>query len=502
MLKVAHDAPSIPAAPSIDGSNRPTSRSLTRFVATLGPNGRAAAFLVLVFLASRAVVLALGFHYDLEWLGLSIQNIDPELLQHRLLQSLWYMHGQPPLWNAILGVSLKLFPKLYPQVWHIGYLALGLTEALALFALQLELHVPRRVAVAIAAVITVAPATLVYENVFFYDYPTIVLVTLTTLAVLRFADKPTFGRGLLAFGLAASLVLMRTLFQWPWLLLMVAILYLACKSNRRAVLLSAALPFALVAAVIAKNWIMYDVPSTTSWSGMNFARIADASLSLRDRRQLVHEGKLHGVSLVTPLSALSAYEAVGVKPAHKTGIPLLDNPGDAYFPRNLENRTFIKISNLYLTDDIWIVEHRPGAFLRAVGNGFNYFFAPPTLPWVGIGNTGKIGGYDRWFSRVVYGKLGPGKDGFFLIAIYLAAVITGAWITARRLRPGAGAETVTIAFMLLTLLYVGIVGNFAEFGENYRFRLLLDPIAFALAAVGIQQVARRLLARPSSGRDG
>ena len=452
---------------------------------------REVVFLVCVFFISRVVILALGLRFDLEWIGLSVQNVDPNLLQHRLAQSLWYLHGQPPLWNALLGLSLKLPSRIYPLLWHLIFLGLGLVEILALFALQLELRVPRRVAVVIAAGFSIAPAVLVYENVFFYDYPTLVLLTVTALSVGWFVARPSFRRGLLTFSLAAALVLLRTIFEWPWLLLVAGLLLVACRGSRRTVLLSCALPFALVLGVIAKNWFMYGVPSTTSWSGMMLARAAINTLPLSERRQLVREGKLHTVSLVTPLSALSAYEAVGIKPAAKTGIPLLDEPGDPDFPRNLENRTYVRISNLYLQDDLWIMRHRTGAYLHAVGNGYAYFFAPPTIPWTGTGNTGKIGGYDRWYSRLVYGRLGPGKDGIFLIALYIFAIATGAWITVRRLRPRADAATVTIAFALLALLYIGLLGNFAEVGENYRFRLVLDPLALSLAAVGMHQLVIR-----------
>jgi hypothetical protein len=45
-----------------------------------------------------------------------------------------------------------------------------------------------------------------------------------------------------------------------------------------------------------------------------------------------------------------------------------------------------------------------------------------------------------------------------------------------------------VAFSLLTILYVGIVGNLAEVGENYRFRLAIDPLALALAAAGIREL--------------
>jgi hypothetical protein len=455
------------------------------------PARRAVAFLVCLFVLSRAVTIALGFRFDVGWINVSIQNIDPHLLRTHLAQSLWNLHGQPPLWNAFVGLSMKLFPSHWPQFGHLVFFGLGLAGTLAFFGLLLELGIPRRPAAAIAAVFTVSPAVLVYENAFFYDYPTLVLLTVTAWAVARFVAKPSVGRGTAAFGVAAALILLRTIFQLPWLLAMIALLLVACRGNRRTVLVSCAVPLALVLGVIAKNWLMFGVPSTTSWSGMNLARATVVGLPIAERRQLVREGKLHSVSLVKPLSPLSAYEAVGIKPAAPTGIPLLDEASGPSFPRNLENRTFIKISRLYLDDDLWIIEHRPGAYLRSVWRGFVDFFAPATIASGSGGNEGKIAFYDRWFSRIVFGKLGPGKDGLFLIAGYLFAVCAGAWIAVRRLRPGADTITVTASFVLLAILYVGLVGNFAEVGENYRFRLVLDPLALALVALGVQLLWRR-----------
>ena len=442
-----------------------------------------------MFVISRATAVAFGFHFELEFLGLSVQNIDPRLLATRLWQSLWHLHGQPPLWNALVGISFTAGDAVWPRIWHLAFLGLGLVETLALFALLVKLHIPTRTAAIIAAAFSISPAVLVYENVFFYDYPTLVVLTLTALAVATFVTRPSFGRGLLLFSSAASLVLMRTIFQWPWLVLVLALVLVACPGHRRTALLSCAIPFLLVAGVIAKNWVMYDVPSTTSWSGKMLARAAVTSLPLSERRRLVAEGKLHSVSLVTPQSALADYEAVGIKPAARTGVPMLDEPGDEYFPRNLENRTYIRISSLYLKDDLWIIEHRPGAYLRSVGRGVADFFASPTIALTGPGrNTEEIRGYDRWFNRVVYGTFGLGKDGLFLIAMYVFALAMGVWTALRRFRPGADTATVVIAFSLLAILYLGLVGNFGEVGENYRFRFVLDPLALSLAAAGIHRL--------------
>ena len=206
-------------------------------------------------------------------------------------------------------------------------------------------------------------------------------------------------------------MLSRTLFQIWWFLALVALLLVACRGHRRTVLLACALPLVLVLGVYAKNWLMYDVPSTTSWTGMGLARSAVVALPLSERRRLVAEGKLHGVSLVKPFSPLAAYIAVGIEPEPPRGIPLLDERAGPEYSRNVENRTYIEISRLYMKDDLWIIKHRPGAYLSSVGHGAADFFAAPTAAWEGAGNVGRMSRYDHWFDEVVYGRFTAEQGG-------------------------------------------------------------------------------------------
>ena len=343
----------------------------------------------------------------------------------------------------------------------------------------------------ISAAFSLTPASFAFENSFFYDYPTLVLATCVALAASWFASRPSFARGLGLFGLAASLVLLRTLFQVWWLLALIAVVLIACAGRRRTVLASCALPLALVLGVYAKNWIMYGVPASSSWAGIGLARSAVEGLPLAERRRLVADGKLHTVSLVKPFSPLADYEAVGIEPDPPTGIPMLDEPSGPEFPVNMENRTFIRISRLYWKDDLWIVEHRPGAYLRAVRRGLEDFFSAATTGWAGTGNVGQMSGYDRWFDELLYGRLGAGRTGFLVVALYLAALLVGLRTLLFRLRPGADAATVAIAVATLTILNVGLVGNLAEVGENYRFRFVVDPLALALVAYGLRRLRQR-----------
>jgi len=179
---------------------------------------------------------------------------------------------------------------------------------------------------------------------------------------------------------------------------------------------------------------------------------------------------------------------------------VLDEASGVEYERNLQNKTYIRIARSYWQDDLWIIRHRPGAYARAVGRGLEDFFTSPTVSWQGPGNQSKIHGYDHVFTRVVYGQFGTGKVGVFVVAAYVVALAFGLWVAVTRLRPGADAATAAIAAAAFTILYVLVTGNLAEVGENFRFRLVVDPLAIALVAVAVQRLLSRRSASGAASR--
>ena len=89
--------------------------------------------LLLVFALSRALYYAAGVRFDARPLDRFFQFIDPQLLRHRLLESLYYFHIQPPGFNLFAGLVLKLFPVYYASAFHAVYLFCGVVIMLSPF---------------------------------------------------------------------------------------------------------------------------------------------------------------------------------------------------------------------------------------------------------------------------------------------------------------------------------------------------------------------------------
>jgi hypothetical protein len=92
--------------------------------------------LLLVFAVSRIVYYWLGVRFDARPLLTFFQIIDPELLRHRLLESLYYEHAFPPGFNLYTGILLKLFPVHYATAFHVLHLILGAAIGCLLYHLM------------------------------------------------------------------------------------------------------------------------------------------------------------------------------------------------------------------------------------------------------------------------------------------------------------------------------------------------------------------------------
>src|SRR5581483_11460128 len=103
---------------------------------------RSAGIVLFAFAISRVLYYAAGIRFDATPVLNHWQFIDPELMKHHLLQSLWYLHMQPPGWNLLVGAVVKVFPSAYPAVLQVLYLILGVLIALCLLWLMDLFRVP------------------------------------------------------------------------------------------------------------------------------------------------------------------------------------------------------------------------------------------------------------------------------------------------------------------------------------------------------------------------
>jgi hypothetical protein len=68
--------------------------------------------ILLIYALSRYFYYLAGVRFDTTSLVWFWQFLDPELLKCRFLESIFYLHAQPPLFNILLGLVFRAMNRL------------------------------------------------------------------------------------------------------------------------------------------------------------------------------------------------------------------------------------------------------------------------------------------------------------------------------------------------------------------------------------------------------
>jgi ubiquinone/menaquinone biosynthesis C-methylase UbiE len=469
--------------------------------------------LLLVFSASRIVYYGLGVRFDARPLLTFFQIIDPELLRHRLFESLYYLHAQPPGFNLYAGVLLKLFPIHYAIAFHALYLVLGAAICCLLYHLMSACGVRSSIAFALSALFTVSPGVVMFENFFLYEYLVLFLLIAAAAALYHFFQRKSPAYAAAVISCVFLLVLIRSHFQLIFLFAVFACLVYFGKPRRRAVLAVGSLPVLLAFAFYVKNWLLFGTLSGNTWMGMNMDVITSHQLTPREAQDLIHAGIISPVSLIDAGAPISAYASF-ITPAPKTGIPVLDEQWTSTGVTNFNNIAFLQVDRYYIRDGLAILRHYPRAYLRSIEKAwFSYFLPTGDFPNFDL-NRPKIRRIDRFFNVVFFGQWKDASDrkrlgalaesghslglilytGTFLI-IGLPLLWLGGiryLIVGWRKKTLDGATVGTLVFLLFTIAYLTAVANFLSSFESNRYRFQVDGYFLILFGMALEQGRRGL----------
>ena len=450
--------------------------------------------LAAVFVLSRGAAALAGVRFDVEPLGYFYQYLDPDLLRHDLLRSLAHLHMQPPLFNALLGLGLKLAPESPAAAFHPLFLATGLALALAVFHTMRRLSVPAPIAFGITVVFVVSPAFLLYESHLFYPLPAAALLGIAALFLHRHASDGRLADGVIAFGLLAVVALTRSLFHLVWLVALVGWLLAVRRREWRRTAVVAAPAVLAVGFWYLRTAVLFGSFAASTWFGMNFSKITTLQGPMAERREMVREGELSPFAVIRPFRALDRYESE-LPPHRPTGVPALDEPAKSTGERNLNHASYVEVSRIYGEDCRRVLTTRPAWYLRGIGAAVHNSFHPASGGEFLEGNREKVRPLLAIFSVAhVAGNL-P------VILTFLGVVGWTVRKLARAARRGelGSAENLTVAFLGLNVVWVFLAGNLFDLGENYRFRFLGFPATFVLLGLIARDVARARRRRASMG---
>jgi hypothetical protein len=465
--------------------------------------------LVLAFASSRFGVHAAGVRFD-DWaLWYGYHFADPELLRARLLESLYYMHMQPPLMNLAGGIALKLFPSDASLALRVGILTLSLLSYLCLFRLFAALKFGSKASFVLASIVFMSPAAIAYENLLFYSWPIACLMIIGAYALHRYLSTPTTMGAFSFFSVLAAVALTRSAWHFLWVVAPLAV-FVSHPNLARTAIVGAIIPAMLVLSVYTKNFVEFGFFGSSSWMWLGTSRMVMTSKPAEFVDTLVRDGVLPATARVGAFDTVDAQETVFPRPP-LTGIPILDRREKAPGWTNFNHSIFAAEILSRREETLTVVRQFPDWYLFSWFHGAVMYFMPPTQQTAVVKAVEAMKSYDTLWNAIFYGQVpqpifdwflgdGPKKaryslaqrPGYFVLVAVIVAWIMflrrfGRWCSGREMSSSQTFEFVIAA----TCCYMSIVGTLFEAGENPRFRFDIDALLFILVCLTVRQAVIR-----------
>lgn len=453
--------------------------------------------LTIVFALSRLAVWLAGVPFETGTLSSAWQLLDPQLLQFDLARSLFYLHSQPPLFNLYVGAVLQLGPAEPNWIFLAINRLLGLTVCLGSYLLMRYLRISRPLAAAAAAVLVLRIGFLFDEQKIFYDLPTIALVLLAMLSLSRALEGCPWS---FSFFLTSLFLLcaLRSLFHLLFFLLAWLLCWMAGYPQLRHKTPALVL-LTLLLGIYGKNYLVFGQFGVSSWLGLNLARVVTKGYSEEERSRRIAAGEMAEILRQRPFLPVTAYPDPLMEKLRWPEIPALAAKLKSTGEPNYNHEAVLTLGRLYLEASRREIASRPGLYLAEVGRNWVRMLEPNTggrdlksyrarlEPWVDVDLLEWALGLRPGVEIVGIQVPSPWRLTLF---VWPLTLLLGLWWLVGR-TPKAfqlqASHRFLLQMMLFVILWVALVGNSLEVGENARFRTYTDPLMTVIVCLLIER---------------
>ncbi len=447
-----------------------------------GVTRKEAGMILLLFVISRIIISIIGIEMDYQALYRNWQYLAVDTLRHDLLKGVWYDHTQPPLFNLLLGVILKISGSFAPLVFSLLFKLITLLNTFLLLRLLKENTKHKNIPIVFSLIYLLSPATMLFENELFYTSFITLLLLLSCFYLLQYQVSGKPGK-LVGFFLPLALIcLTRSMYHLAWLIIPWLFLFISARKRKsaRQALLTVFLFIAVVCGWYIKNFMIFGSFTTSTWAGMNIARNVFHDAVITDSSR---------IASIEPFSNISAYhnflshEPVAAFKGLNDRDLTQEMKNDSFI--NEKHAGYIEISRQYMQASKQYVRDHPGAYLKNVVQSAIIFFAPATRYPVNEAQARKIKYYDLLYSFNL-SQLAKGKQErrialtlsalpkFICYAlVFLIAINT--WIRRKQI-------ALLHLFIIYVIGYIFTISSLFEHYENMRFRYEAEPLFLVLAA--------------------
>ena len=493
--------------------------------------------LILLFqLVVEALYFLLGVRMDVYPLIGYWQLIDPVLLKTDLLRSIFYLHIQPPGFNLFVGLVLKAFPATYPFVFQFLYFVLGVLALWSVFSLQVRFGVSRGLALATTLLFGASPGYILFEHHLLYTFPVAALWITSALVLRNYFTSRRFGWLLVFFGILWILAWTRAIVHVVYVIAVVGMVLWRTRPVRLRQVAAAGVLLALVLAPYVKNYVVFGKFTQSTWFPGNLAKVVIFPVSYKKRLELYHHGKIskYSAHIWQPDPEKKDKDEAYRTHEDERGNPYWNSPGflkpylglprvPVLFDRFKSTHTgksaypninYVGMIGTYeqvMKDDIKLALDYPNIVLTSWCYSFLIYTMPSYIQaYISANNTTAaqpvIHVYERLYGKVPAGFLHhvarwleknwdyvPFFNPKNIYLVLMLGIPLLLYYGMRRYRRSSDpVERPVLLYILGTVLFVMLVGNLADCGENNRFRFLTDFMYVFLSGLALQGLAAAL----------
>ncbi len=462
--------------------------------------------LILLFVGSRIWFACVGGEFIDSPLYSAKQFLEPALLQHDLLSSLWYLHSQPPLFNLFLGLVLKTASEpglLLELCFRIS----GLLIPLCMYGTLARLGANRIAAFVLTVVFMLNPSLLLYESLLYYTHVEGVLIMSAVFFLARWGLRKT-KVDLCAFWLLlVCLGLTRSLFH-PFFFVVLCLLlcFIEWYQNRPSraftlIFMAAMLPLMLWCL---KNLIIFGFFGMSSWAGMSLW-IKTNGYAPEQLEEFLDRGVISRVAVradqlpFRPIGDFTHDGLLKIDDCHHPADCREMRPKD--WP-NYNHIGYVALSRQLGRDALQLIRHDPAMFWRSTVSAFSLslWYASDSAQALFQQNMAVLEPLEELYRYAFFGFLDVKsrhsdprlwvRAGCVaaLFAVFYALTIMQA--LRRQKSRERFALVLVCLFCMLTHAFVLLISSGVEFGENPRFRFPVDG-AFLILVAGNLLLLRR-----------
>jgi hypothetical protein len=277
------------------------------------------------------------------------------------------------------------------------------------------------------------------------------------------------------------------------------------KHNVKKIILSGLVPLLIIAGVYCKNYIIFKNTNLSSWLGMNLTKMT-FTIPTEKIEPLIEKGEISNIAIIKPFRDPEAYQIYAPFDT-VTGIPVLDKKYKSTGAVNFNHIGYVTVSRKYFAAATHLIKKFPKYYGLSVIKAF-YTYLRPSSSFQKCSNTEKIAlwkhFYEEYFCGNILKKIWSTSytnrfnqtRTIHLNFLYIFIPILYIWgiilmIKGKKLLNFTKNQSIMLNYFMFNVIYVTLIGNFIETGENMRFRLLCVPFIYILIALLFKYITPR-----------